>query len=66
MTLSSDINKELKKLYKREIIERNCMKGKMGEEFVKSMYELNGYEVERTGKVTILELESVILGLVVL
>jgi hypothetical protein len=40
----------LKKMHRREILELNRMKGRIGEEFVKTWYELNGYEVERTGK----------------
>ena len=39
-----------KKEIKRETIERNRRQGKAGEEQVKAKYQLQGYEVERTGR----------------
>ncbi|MEM2947608.1 MAG: hypothetical protein QXN96_05170 [Candidatus Bathyarchaeia archaeon] len=42
--------KKSKKQRKREVLEYNYTKGKIGEDLVAMKYTLMGYEVERTGR----------------
>jgi hypothetical protein len=48
--LDDIFGKPSKKQRQREVLDANRRKGRAGESDVRAKYEMNGYEVERTGK----------------